>query len=118
MRLIIAVLTLLTTEWGLVAKRLLVAVVEWLLTTLVHSAILPGLEQGEVINHDFGNVYPLALLVLVVPGLDPAIESHQRALVGEVAEVLGRFTPNDTVDKVGVPVPVLVPELPINRERK
>lgn len=114
---VIAVLTL-TTKWGLVAKRLLVAVVERLLTALVHPAILPGLEQGEVINHDFGNVYPLALLVLVVPGLDPAIESHQRALVGEVAEVLGRFTPNDTVDKVGVPVPVLVPELPINRERK
>ena len=118
MRLIIAVLTLLTTEWGLVAKRLLVAVVEWLLTTLVHSAILPGLEQGEVINHNFGYIYPLPLLVLIVPGLNPAIESHQRALVGKVAEVLGRFTPDNTVDEVRIPVTILVPELPINRKRK
>ena len=114
---IAAVLTL-TAKWGLVTKRLLVAVIERLLTTLVHPAILPGFKQGKVINHDFGNIYPLTLLVLVIPGLDPAVDSHQGALMGEVAEVFGRFTPDNTVDKICIPVPVLVAELPINRERK
>ncbi len=38
--------------------------------------------------------------------------------MGEVAEVLGRFTPDNTVDKVRIPITILVPELPINRERK
>ena len=119
MRLIVVtVLALLTTKWGLVTKRLLVAVVERLLAALVHPAILPGFEQGKVINHDFSNVHPLPLLVLVVPGLDPAIESHQGALVGEVAEVFSGFTPDDTVDEVRIPITILVPELPINCERK
>ena len=111
------VLTL-TAKWGLVAKRLLVTIIERLLTTLVHPAILPGFKQGKVFNHDFSNLYPLALLVFVVPGLDPPVDSHQGALMGEVAEVLGRFTPDNTVDKVRIPITILVPELPINRERK
>lgn len=114
-------LWLITTELllGLTGKRLIAAIVKWLLlTALVHPAILPGFKQCEVINDNFGNVHPVTLLVFVVPGLNPAFDPHQGTLMREVTEVFRGLTPDDAVDKVGVPVPVLVPELPVNSQGK
>jgi hypothetical protein len=50
--------------------------------------------------------------------LNPAFDPHQGTLMREVTEVFRGLTPDDAVDKVGVPVPVLVPELPVNSEGK
>lgn len=69
----------LAAKWGLIVEWLLTTVIERLLAaTCIHAAILrTRLKQGKVINHDFGHVNPLALLVFVVPRLDAAIDPHQ-----------------------------------------
>src|SRR5437870_12199325 len=77
-----------------------------------------SIQEPDPVRDHLGDFPLLAILGFVGADLQAALDRDHPPFRHVLADLLGQFAPGDDVDEVGLAIPLLVPERPVDRQRE